>query len=32
MGIYCSNELHIIDSDDLVVNELESLILSHYVL
>jgi hypothetical protein len=32
MGIYCSNELHTIDFDDLVVNELESLILSKKVL
>lgn len=32
MGTYCSNELHIIDSDDLVVNDIESLILSHDVL
>lgn len=32
MGTYCSNELHIINFDDLVVNELESLILSHDVL
>jgi hypothetical protein len=32
MGIYCSNELHTIDSDDLVVNELESSILSKEVL
>jgi hypothetical protein len=32
MGTYCSNELHTIDSNDLVVNELESLILSKEVL
>jgi hypothetical protein len=32
MGTYCSNELHTIDFDNLVVNELENSILSEEVL